>query len=122
MMNSSRKILMNLNLTSIFSQFFRFFSITHIKPNSSQIKDKFNKQVIQCITRVIWVTEVTVKKWGNSLGVILPKEFVNENKIKENDKIDILIARKRDLSDMFGTLKTKMTAQQFKDMVRKGWE
>ena len=70
------------------------------------------------------MTETQVKKWGNSLGVILPKELVEKQHLKENDKIDILVVKEADLSDMYGALKgkVKMSGQEFKDFVRKGWE
>ena len=29
-------------------------------------------------------TEVLIRKWGNSIGVVLPKEFVKDNGLKEN--------------------------------------
>ena len=67
-------------------------------------------------------TELIVKKWGNSMGVILPKELVEKERIKENDKIMIQIVKKADLRKIFGSLKRNMTGQEFKDLARKGWE
>ena len=69
-------------------------------------------------------TDVVVRKWGNSLAVILPNEFVKEKHLKENDVFSIEIVKKADLSDMFGSLKgkLKMSGQEFKDMAREGWE
>lgn len=66
--------------------------------------------------------EVEIKKWGNSIGVVLPKTLVEKEELKENDKIVLDIVRKADLSKTFGTLKRKMSGQEFKDLVRKGWE
>ena len=65
--------------------------------------------------------EVVVKKWGNSMGVILPKELVKEKNLKENEKISIELVREIDLSDIFGSLKGKfkMTSQQLKDEIRR---
>ncbi len=69
-------------------------------------------------------TETIVKKWGNSLGVVLPKELVYRQHLHENDKISILVVKEADLSSSNGSLKgkLKMSGQQFKDMVRKGWD
>jgi len=67
-------------------------------------------------------TEVVVRKWGNSLGVVFPKELVKEKKVRVNEKIIVEVVKEADLSDIFGTLKRKMSGQQFKDMVRKGWD
>ena len=66
--------------------------------------------------------QTTVKKWGNSVGIILPKEIVEMEKIKVNEKILINIIRKADLTNIFGSLKTSISGQEFKDMVRKGWQ
>lgn len=67
-------------------------------------------------------TELIVKKWGNSMGVILPKELVEKERLKENDKILVQVVKKADLRKFFGSLKLGMSGQEFKDFVRKGWE
>ena len=66
--------------------------------------------------------EVQLKRWGNSVGVILPKRFVEEQHLKLNEKFLVEVVKEADLSDVFGSLKRKMSGQEFKDMVRKGWE
>ena len=81
------------------------------------VKHKYNLNITNSMA-----IEVKVKKWGNSLGIILPKELVNEKNIKINDKINVDIGVKADLSDIFGTLDMGMSGQKFKDMVRKGWD
>jgi len=63
-----------------------------------------------------------IKKWGNSYGILLPKEVVKEQGLKVNEKVGVNISRMADFSKTFGTLKRKMTGQQFKDMVREGWD
>lgn len=67
--------------------------------------------------------EVKVKRWGNSMGVILPRGFIEKEKLKENDKVVIEVVKEADLSNIFGSLKKKrISGQEFKDIVRKGWE
>jgi antitoxin component of MazEF toxin-antitoxin module len=67
--------------------------------------------------------EVTIKKWGNSKGAIFPKEFLEKQGIKENDRIFVEVVKKMNLSKIFGSApKRTMSGQKFKDMVRKGWE
>ena len=65
---------------------------------------------------------VTIKRWGSSMAVIIPQEMVKNQHIKEGDEVAINIFKKGDLSDIFGTLKTKLTGQQLKDLSRKDWE
>ena len=62
------------------------------------------------------------RKWGNSLGVIIPKETVEKERIKEDEKIRFMILRNtRVLKESFGTLKGKWkkSGQQIKDQARK---
>jgi len=68
------------------------------------------------------VIEVNLKKWGNSFGVILPKELIVKENLKENNPILIEIVKKADLSDIFGSLKKKISGQEFKNIVRRGWK
>lgn len=68
--------------------------------------------------------EATARRWGNSLGIVFPKDFVESNNIRPNDRIFVEVVKEADLSDVFGSLKTKgkrMSGQAFKDMVREGW-
>lgn len=66
--------------------------------------------------------ELKLKRWGNSMGVVIPREIVEARNLQENDEIQVTIVKKADLSDIFGLVKErKMSGQAFKDMVRKGW-
>ena len=50
-----------------------------------------------------------LKKWGNSFGVIIPKEIIDSEGFKENQDIEFLIVKKNRniLRETFGTLKRK---------------
>ncbi|MBI2574271.1 AbrB/MazE/SpoVT family DNA-binding domain-containing protein [Candidatus Woesearchaeota archaeon] len=63
---------------------------------------------------------VVAKKWGNSIGIVIPKEVVESERIKPNQEIQISVKPiKKPLAELFGTLKTGKTAQQHKDELRK---
>ncbi|HLC69110.1 MAG TPA: AbrB/MazE/SpoVT family DNA-binding domain-containing protein [Candidatus Bilamarchaeaceae archaeon] len=66
--------------------------------------------------------EGIAKQWGSSLAVVIPKEIAKKERIKRGDKIHIRVEKHSDLSDVFGTLKTHVSGQKFKDMCREGWE
>lgn len=68
--------------------------------------------------------KVRAKKWGSSIGVIIPKEIVDARKIKENDEITIEIKKdKPKAGELFGLLADwKTPTQQIKDEMRRGWE
>lgn len=64
----------------------------------------------------------TVKRWGNSLGVIIPREEAVKNGLKENDVVEIDVRKTVDIHELFGKYKfKKKTLQQVKDEMRKGW-
>ena len=66
--------------------------------------------------------KTTVRKWGNSLGIRLPKDLVSAEHIKVDEEL-IVIVRKSDsvLSETFGMLKRKkgQTGQKVKDMLKR---
>ena len=67
------------------------------------------------------ITTTRVKEWGNSLGVIIPKEIARKEKLKSEDEVIIEIRKKGDIMDLFDTLKFKKSSQQMKDEGRKAW-
>ena len=64
------------------------------------------------------------RKWGNSIAVILPKNIVETNKIRENDEITIEVKKRVLAGEMFGKFprKSGKTAQELKDEMRRGWD
>ena len=68
-------------------------------------------------------TEAVARKWGNSLGITLPKELVEQQNIKEGDKLVLpVVIKKADLTTVFGIARKKESSQKFKDRAREGWE
>lgn len=66
--------------------------------------------------------ETITRKWGNSLGITIPKEIVEAEHLEENQKIRVEIKKKPTFHRFFGILKTKKSAQELKDEMRSGWE
>ena len=68
--------------------------------------------------------KTTTRKWGNSLAVILPKSMIEKQKIKENEDIIIEVKKYVITGDFFGKFprKSKKTAQEIKNEMRKGWK
>lgn len=44
--------------------------------------------------------EAELKKWGSSMGIIIPKDVVEKEKLKEGEKIRLLINRPMDKKRM----------------------
>ena len=59
------------------------------------------------------------KEWGNSLGIIIPREFARKNDINTETVIEVDIKRKNPLKELFGAAKDlKIDAQKMKDELR----
>ncbi len=64
--------------------------------------------------------ETIVKKWGNSLGVVIPSDIAEIEHIKEKEKIRFMIIKdSKVLKETFGIAKGKLKAQEIKDQLRK---
>ena len=68
--------------------------------------------------------EVKVRKWGRSFGVVIPKDKVKKEGIKENETIKLLITKKTNvLKETFGTMKFKRSTQEILDESdREDWD
>jgi len=54
------------------------------------------------------------KKWGNSIGILIPKEAIRKENIKPDQEVTVLISAKPITKgkDIFGTLKFKESAEE----------
>jgi len=69
------------------------------------------------------MVRAVVRRWGNSFGVVLPKEAVRKHRLSESDIVDIqIVATVRPVHKLFGTLKTRKSAQKMKDESRAIWD
>lgn len=67
--------------------------------------------------------ETVARKWGNSIGVSLPRDVVEKANIKPDKGVKIFVQDRRvDLSKFFGTLKIKKPTQEILDEIREGEE
>jgi len=62
-----------------------------------------------------------IRRIGNSLGLIIPKEEVSRKKLKEGDVVEIEVLRRTHMKEMFGSIKFKRSSQELKDEARAGW-
>jgi len=63
------------------------------------------------------------KQWGNSIGVILPKDIIREKNIKPDEEIFLEIEKKRSiLRELFGALRFKKSTKTLLGESRKSLE
>ncbi|MSS74903.1 hypothetical protein EXS73_01675 [Candidatus Pacearchaeota archaeon] len=67
-------------------------------------------------------TRATLRRWGNSLGIIIPSEAIQTKQLREGEEITITIGKKDPFKSLFGALKhKKLDAQKIKDQLRDEW-
>jgi antitoxin component of MazEF toxin-antitoxin module len=66
-------------------------------------------------------SKAKLKRWGNSYGVIVPKEIVEKEGLKEGEEVEISVRKASDIRRLFGRYPFK-DLQLEKEQMRKGWE
>ncbi len=66
--------------------------------------------------------ELVTKKWGSSLGIVLPKTIVEKEQILENEIIIVEIKKRHFAREFFGILpQWKKTTDKIKEDMKEGW-
>jgi len=68
--------------------------------------------------------QAQLRKWGGSIGIIIPKETIEKGKFKEGQEIEILILKKTNaLRETFGKIKLRKTTEQMmKEIREESWD
>ncbi len=66
------------------------------------------------------MVEAVLKKWGNSLGVILPAEKLKELRLRSGDRVEIDIVPKKRI-DAFGLCKGARSFKEEKEKHGEFW-
>ena len=67
------------------------------------------------------ITKSKVKRWGNSLGVVLPKTLVEEEGLREGEEVEVTVRKVSDVRSLRGKYPFK-DLQQEKDEMKRGWK
>ena len=62
-----------------------------------------------------------LRRWGNSYGVVIPKDIIEKEGLKKGEDIEISVRRVSDIRRLFGKY-TFNDLQTQKEKMRKGWE
>jgi len=63
-----------------------------------------------------------VRRWGSSLGIVLPKEVVRRETLRAGDEVTLSVRKARTVREAFGTLRGwRVNPQKLKDEIREGW-
>lgn len=62
-----------------------------------------------------------VRRWGSSLGIVVPSEVAKELRLKAGDEV-VLEIDQAGIEEAFGSLRDWVVApQKLKDELRRGW-
>jgi hypothetical protein len=61
-----------------------------------------------------------VKKWGNSLGLIIPADVASKEGIKEGDEVEYQLKKCSDVKELFGKYPMG-NIQEIKNELRREW-
>lgn len=68
-------------------------------------------------------TEATARRFGRSIGVVLPKHIVRRLGIRANEKVRLrIMSKETDWGGVFGTLKTRESVGELNRIADEGWE
>ncbi len=69
------------------------------------------------------VIEIKTRKWGNSVGIVIPKETLNQLNLKIDEEVLIEIHKKENvLKELFGALKFTKSSRKILNEVREDFE
>ncbi len=66
------------------------------------------------------LTRSRLRRWGNSLGVAVPKELARKEGLREGEEVEVLVRRVSDIRTLRGRFPIK-ELQKAKEEMRKGW-
>lgn len=66
------------------------------------------------------LTRSRLRRWGNSLGVTVPKELVLREGLREGEEVEVQVRRVSDIRALRGRFPIK-ELQKAKEEMRKGW-
>lgn len=62
-----------------------------------------------------------LKRWGNSFGVVISKEMVEKEGLKEGEEVQVSVSKTSDIKHLFGKYPFKDLAKQ-KEKMKEGWD
>jgi antitoxin component of MazEF toxin-antitoxin module len=63
-----------------------------------------------------------VRKWGSSLGIVIPKEIAEAKGVRAGDEVLAEVRKISNMREIFGSLRGwQRSTQRIKEEARKGW-
>lgn len=65
------------------------------------------------------VFKSVTRRWGNSIGVVIPLDVIQRENLKENVEITLKIVKKSPFEELFGSLKFKRPIKKIVSELKK---
>lgn len=63
-----------------------------------------------------------VREWGSSLGIVIPKDIVQQDNLSNGDTVFIVVRKTNALKDFFGKVKLKRSTDEIlREIDEEGW-
>jgi len=63
------------------------------------------------------------KKWGNSIGLVIPSNLVKKERIRPGDTVEIVVRRRLPrLEELGGTVKLRHNLEELLREMEEGWD
>ncbi len=63
------------------------------------------------------------KKWGNSIGLVIPSDLVKKERIRPGDTVEVVVRRRLPrLEDLGGTVKLHHKLEDLLREMEEGWD
>ena len=67
--------------------------------------------------------ESKIRKWGNSYGVMLPKQFLESEHLQEEDIVKVnIVSKKADIGKLQGLWKFKRPIKEIMKDIKEGYD
>lgn len=68
--------------------------------------------------------EAKIRKWGNSMGILLPRQAVKKEKFKDGETVKLFVAKKTNpIKETFGIYKhSKVNLKTLKEIDKEAWD
>jgi hypothetical protein len=66
-------------------------------------------------------TRAEVRKWGHSLGIIIPATIAKKLTLREFEKVELRVKKTDNPMELFGALKFKEPTEKIKKELKEGW-
>lgn len=63
-----------------------------------------------------------VRKWGHSLGLIIPTKFVKKLDLKEREKVEVKLKKIGGAEELFGKFKFGRSTKEIIKEIKEGWK